>query len=64
MQSSATVLSTMSREKKKKKRIYHPDITELFIQGRDRIESSKESEPVSSTSGMSESAACPLSPIA
>ena len=63
MQSSATVLSTMSGGWGEG-RIYHPDITELFIQGRDRIESSKESEPVPSTSGVSESAACPRSPIA
>ena len=34
-----------------------------FFKRVDRIESSKEPEPVPSTSGMSEIAACPLSPI-
>ena len=35
-----------------------------FFKRVDRIESSKEPEPVPSTSGMSETAACPPSPIA
>ena len=36
----------------------------IFFKRVDRIESSKESEPVPSTSGVSEIAACPSSPIA
>lgn len=35
-----------------------------FLKRVDRIESSKEPEPVSSTSGLSEIAACPPSPVA
>ena len=35
-----------------------------FLKRVDRIESSKEPEPVSSTSGVSEIAACPPSPVA
>ena len=37
---------------------------DLFFKREDRIESSKEPEPVPSTSGVSEIAACPPSPIA
>ena len=35
-----------------------------FFKKVDRIESSKEPEPVPSTSGMNEIAVCPLSPVA
>ena len=37
---------------------------DCFSKRADRIESSKEPEPVPSTSGVSEIAACPLSPVA
>ena len=46
------------------KNSYYPDITGSFFKRVDRIESSKEPKPVPSTSGMSEIAACPPSPIA
>ena len=42
----------------------YPDITGSVFQEAERIESSKEPYPVSSASGMSEIAACPLSSIA
>ena len=45
-----------------KKRSYYPDVPGHFFKRVDRIESSK--EPVPSVSGVSETAACPPSPIA
>ncbi|KAJ8776637.1 hypothetical protein J1605_015226 [Eschrichtius robustus] len=47
-----------------KKRATTQTSLDHFFKRVDRIESSKEPEPVPSTSGVSESAACPLSPIA
>ena len=57
MESSATVLSTMRRKKK----TYCSNITGsfFFFKRIDRIESSKEREPVPSTSAVSETAVCP-----
>ena len=48
---------------KKKRAITHTSL-DHFFKSVDRIESRKEPEPVPSTSGMSETAACLLSPIA
>ena len=48
----------------KKKRATTQTSLDQFFKRVDRIESSKEPEPVPSMSGMSEIAACPLSPIA
>ena len=47
-----------------KKRATTQTSLNCFFKRVDRIESSKEPEPVPSTSGMSDIAACPLSPIA
>ena len=47
-----------------KKRATTQTSLDQFFKRVDRIESSKEPEPVSSTSGVSETAACPPSPIA
>ena len=47
-----------------KKRATTQTSMDHFFKRVDRINSSKEPEPVSSTSGMSEIAACPLSPTA
>ena len=47
-----------------KKRATTQTSLDCFFKRVDRIESSKEPEPVPSTSGMSDIAACPLSPIA
>ena len=47
-----------------KKRTTTQTSLDHFFKRVDRIESSKEPEPVPSTSGMSEIAACPLSPTA
>ena len=58
MQSSGTV-SSMTRGKKKKS--YYPESLDLLFKKVDRIESSEEPEPVLSTSGMNEIAACPPS---
>ena len=49
------------------KKAYYPDITGWFYQvlsTTERTESSREQEPVPSTSGVSEITACPLHPIA
>ena len=59
MQSSATV-SSVVRNKELLPRHHWP----FFPKRVDRIEASKESEPVPSISGVNEIAACPLSPIA
>ena len=59
MQSSATVSSVV---RKKELLPRHP-WTLFFSKRVDRIEASKESEPVPSISGVNEIAACPLSPI-
>ena len=48
----------------KKKRATTQTSLDRFFKRVDRIESSKEPEPVPSTSGVSETAACPQSPIA
>ena len=48
----------------KKKRAAPQTLLDRFFKRVDRIESSKEPEPVSSVSGVSEIAACPPSPIA
>ena len=58
MQSNATVPSY------EKKRATVQTSLDHFFKRVDRIESSKEPESVPSTSGMSEIAACPLSPTA
>ena len=58
MQSSATVFS-MTRTKS-----YYSDITEFFFKRVDKIESIKEPEPVPLASDVSDTAACPSSPIA
>ena len=57
MQSSATMSSM-------KKRATTQTSLDCFLKRVDRIESSKEPEPVPSLSGMSGIAACPPSPIA
>ena len=59
MQSSATVSSMM-----RKKELLSRHHWIIFFKRVDRIESSKEPEPVPSTSGVSEIAACSPSPIA
>ena len=59
MQSSATESSMM-----RKKELLPRHHWIVFIKRVDRIESSKEPEPVPLVSGMSEVAACPPSPIA
>ena len=51
-------------DEKKKKKATTQTWLDHFFKRVDRIESSKEPEPVPSTSGMSEIAACPPSPIA
>ena len=47
-----------------KKRVTNQTSLDCFFKRVDRIESSREPEPVPSTSGVSETAACPPSPIA
>ena len=48
----------------KKELLFPQTSLDHFFRSVDRIESSKEPEPVPSTSGVSEIAACPPSPIA
>ena len=55
-------MSSMTR--KKKKRVTTQTASDRFFKRVDRTESSKSPEPVPSTSGTSETAACPPSPIA
>ena len=52
-----------SCELSKMRMCYYPDLTGSFFHRVDTIESSKEPEPVPSTSGVSEIAACPLIPL-
>ena len=59
MQSSATA-SSMTR----KKRATTQTSLDRFFKRVNRIESKEEPEPVPSMSGVSEIAACPLSPVA
>ena len=47
----------------RKKRAITQTLLDHFVKRVDRIESSKGSEPMPSTSGVSETAACPLTPI-
>ena len=61
MQSSANKSSMM---RKKELRATTQTLLDRFFKRVDRIESSKEPEPVPSTSGVSEIATCPPSPIA
>ena len=60
MQPSATTLSMIT---KKKKRAKTKTSLDHFFKRVDRTESSKEPETVQSVLGVSEIAACPLSPI-
>ena len=58
MQSSATMSSMM----RKKRAIIQTSLAHFFRRV-DRIESSKEPQPVPSTPSVNETVACPLSPI-
>ena len=56
-------MSSMTREKKKKRATTQTSV-DHFLKRVDRIESSKEPEPMPSTSGLSETAAVLQPPIA